>query len=136
VPATRHSNKTRGVADFMRANYGVAPQNPLPTPSFAAKMGCLLTTDALTKKAALLREQSGFFVELAGGLVFQVATFNVVLVEAIGGFVAILLGVVAALAGALAATADMGGYAVAGLVVGLHVGVEVAIARASTEAVR
>jgi hypothetical protein len=46
----------------MRANYGVASQNSAPTPSFAAKAGCLLATNARNKKAALLREQSGFFI--------------------------------------------------------------------------
>ena len=70
-----------------------------------------------------------------GRLVFQVAAIYAVLVEAVGGFVTVLLSVVATLAGTLAAAANVGGYAITGAIFGLHVGVKIAGTFAGAQAV-
>jgi hypothetical protein len=103
----------------MRANYGVAAK----------------TAENITVKKPVVLSTTGLQTWLRQSLIFQVATCYIVLVKAVGGFVTVLLGVVATLAGTLAAAADVGGYAVTGAVFGLHVGVKVAVARAGAQAV-
>jgi hypothetical protein len=103
----------------MRANYGVAAK----------------TAENITIKKPVALSTTGFATTGQGQLVFQVAAFHIVLVKAVGSFVAVLLGVVAALAGTLAAAGYGGSYAVAGAIFGLHIGVKIAVARAGAQAV-